>query len=352
MSLFSLQEHTPVRWIYYSLQAILALLVLAVIVVLFVPLFGGFLFAFLLNPLVTRLERRGWGRAKASVVVLLVGMTLSIAVGSYAANVMIGQGQEIAANQQDYVQRFTTLLDSFRSGLEGIVSPQKAMEIEAQVLAAAAEQVELLQASVPGWLANLPTVFTYAVFIPIFTFFFLLQGREIKKFLISLVPNRYFEMVLMMVHKITQQLGGYLRGQFWDCVFIGLLASVGLSIIGVQGAIPIGIFAGIANAVPYMGPVLGCIPAMLSLLMDPMATNPWWSAIIVFIVVNVMDNILVYPLTVGKSLQLNPMMVMLGILFGGSVGGIPGMIVAVPLLSMIRQIFQVLHFTLKSYKII
>jgi len=156
----------------------------------------------------------------------------------------------------------------------------------------------------------------------------------------------------MMMHQIGVQLGGYLRGQAMDCLINGALYVLGLSLLGVKGAVLIGIFAGLMNAVPYVGPIVGAIPGMISLMMDPTASMPWWSVAVLFAAVHLVDNAVIYPMTVGKSLNLPPFAVILGILFGGTIAGIPGMFLTVPLLGIIKQTFTILHSSLKSYRII
>jgi predicted PurR-regulated permease PerM len=345
-------EHSGIRFFYYLVLIVVLLFVAAMGIVLFVPLFLGFLLAFIANPLLTHLERQGIPRGLASAITLTLGLIVMLTALYQGGIIVQNQVTETLQNWPEYEERFNDLATQARHFLHNALGESTAQLVEQKVATQIVHAKESLHSGIPAMVGVLPSVFTYGLFVPIFAVFFMQQGRDMKKWLVSLIPNRYFEMTLMIVHKISLQLGGYVRGQFWDCFFVGLLAVIGLSVVGVKGAIPIGIFAGIANAVPYMGPVMGCLPAVLSLLMDPGAPYPWWSAVVVFLVVNSLDNVLIYPMTVGKSLSLNPMIVMLGILFGGSVGGIVGMIVAVPLIGMIKQAFTVLHVSLRSYKII
>jgi putative permease len=234
----------------------------------------------------------------------------------------------------------------------GHISPELVSQLESSARHSVEDKIAGIKESVPQVLTSLAQVLSIGLFVPIIAFFFLVEGAEIKKWIIRLLPNRYFEMTLVMLHNVNTQLGGYLRGQAMDCIINGILYSIGLSLLGVKGGIVIGCFAGLMNAVPYVGPIIGAIPGMFSLMLDPSATMPWWSVAVLFLCIHLIDNVVIYPATVGKSLSLPPFVVILGILFGGSIAGIPGMFLTVPLLGMARQMFSVFRHSLKSYKII
>ncbi|HTP12957.1 MAG TPA: AI-2E family transporter, partial [Bacteroidota bacterium] len=99
--------------------------------------------------------------------------------------------------------------------------------------------------------------------VPFITYFVLAQGDTAMKHLIERVPNKYFEMTLNVLHKISKDLVGYLKGWLLDSAIIGLLSVVGLTILGVQYSVLIGTLAGIANLIPYLGPVVGASLAIL-----------------------------------------------------------------------------------------
>lgn len=319
---------------------------------LFILIFGGFITAFLSRPLVDRIERKGLPRAVAigvfftSVIVfLLVSLFVSVPI-------IMDQVHDVTMNQSVYSQQIDKQISEMRHFAEGFLNPADVATFEKTTIDNISYYVESSEEILISTLKMIGSQMTMILFIPVLAFFFLTQGHMIQKELVRHVPNRYFEMTLMMIHYVNKSISGYLRGQFLNCLTIGVMAAIGLSIIGVKGAIIIGLFAGLANAIPYLGPLIGAIPAIIILVIDPSSTSPWWTVLIVFLIINITDNIYVYPMTVGKSLELHPLVAILGILFGGAIGGVLGMIVAVPLISIFTKIFRVFHTTLRFYRII
>lgn len=345
-------EHKKIRILYYAIFAAILGLGIYALTTLFIPLILGFLLAFLAEPIVDWLERRKWSRPAAALVFFAVLISL-IAVLFYALiPKLIEQIQHIRINQNEYLSLLDVRINAIKTGLGQVLSAEMLASGEIAVRNALATQFMALKNALPQMAMNAANFLSTLIFVPIIAFFFLVQGAEIKKQIVSLLPNRYFEMTLMIIHQVNAQLGGYLRGQALDCIINGTIYAVGLSLLGVKAAPLWGVFAGLMNAVPYAGPVIGALPGMFMLLLDPSASMPWWSVPILFTTVHLFDSTYIYPMTVGKSLDLPPFVVILGILFGGSVAGIVGMFLTVPLMGMAKQAFQVLHSTLKSYRII
>jgi putative permease len=346
------KEHLGIRSLYWIVMTGILGLVAYAAYTLFFPLVLGFLFAFLTDPVVDFLERRGWSRHSGSMLlfgVLLAGLVSLVAV---LVPMLQKQAHDVTLHEQEYVTIVEARVSQIRATALKYFSPAMVAETEAEIRTTAIHKIQALQNSVPKILAAVAHALGIAIFVPIIGFFFLVEGAEIKKWVISLLPNRYFEMTLMLLNRVNSQLGGYMRGQALDCMINGFLYGLGMTLLGVKGGAVIGVFAGLMNAVPYVGPLIGAIPGMFSLMMDPSATMPWWSVGVLFLTVHMIDNVAIYPMTVGKSLDLPPFVVILGILFGGSVAGIPGMFLTVPLLGMAKQTFIVFYSSLKSYRII
>ncbi len=350
--MFKLNEHSYVRFGYYLTVILLSCIVLWGVYTLFVPLFFGFLLAFLTNPFVTHLERKGLNRPLGTAIIFITLAVIVVISFNVVSPIIQDQVTTVKRDYPLYEQTLSARMESMHQILLNYFSSDQVSDIENNSRELYNSKIEMLKVEVPKLIASLIGAFGSLIFIPIIAFFFSIEGTEIKKRFASMLPNRYFEMVLMIIHETNNQIGGYIRGQFYDCLIIGILASIGLSIIGVKGAIVIGLFAGAANAIPYLGPVVGAIPAIVILLVDPTSTSSWWTVPIVFLIVNILDNSIVYPMTIGKSLSLHPLIVILGILFGGSAFGIIGMIVAVPLIGIFTRIFEVWKSTLRSYQII
>ncbi|HOX53083.1 MAG TPA: AI-2E family transporter [Fibrobacteria bacterium] len=182
-------------------------------------------------------------------------------------------------------------------------------------------------------------------------FFLLARGAEVRKSFLAMIPNRYFEMSLRLLHRVQLQTAAYLRGQAMDSLANGILITAALSALQVPYAIFLGAFAGLANAIPLLGPIAGGIPAITLALVGATST-PWWLIAIVLLAIHMLDNFLIYPATVGGSLHLPPWVVILGVALGSQLGGILGMLLAVPLIGLARGFILELHDNLKGFKIL
>ncbi|HAA15475.1 MAG TPA: AI-2E family transporter [Cytophagales bacterium] len=190
------------------------------------------------------------------------------------------------------------------------------------------------------------------------TFFFLLEKGLVRRNIISLIPNRYFEVSIAGLYKIERLLSNYLIGLLIQMTTIFTLASIGLSIVGVKYAMTVALFAAVANLIPYAGPLLGGIFGIIvgiSTSTDLNTTSEYlWLVFFVFLVfslVQLADNIVIQPLIFSKSVKAHPLEIFIIIFAGATLGGIAGMIIAIPFYTVIRVSVKELYEGYRSYHI-
>ena len=127
----------------------------------------------------------------------------------------------------------------------------------------------------------------------------------------------------------------YIRGQLLEAAIVGLLSAVVLYLIGIDYAIMIGVISGICNMIPYIGPIAGTVLAVLIALLSGQPLLALW-ATAGMILVQQIDNNLLAPKIVGDSVGLHPVFTMLAIVIGGNVGGLVGMLTAVPVTASVK----------------
>lgn len=190
------------------------------------------------------------------------------------------------------------------------------------------------------------------------TFFLLYEMGPMRKKVISLIPNQYFEVTIAAFNKIERLLSNYLLGLLIQMFSIFALASFGLSLIGIKYALTIALFAAVANLIPYLGPILGAgfgIFVAISTMPDLQSTNDYLFLIIkivtVFATVQITDNVVLQPLIFSKSVKAHPLEIFLIIFAGATIAGIPGMIAAIPIYTVIRVSAGELYRGYKEYNI-
>ncbi len=189
------------------------------------------------------------------------------------------------------------------------------------------------------------------------TFFFLYEDGILKRQMIKFIPNQYFEVYISAFYKIERLLSNYLIGLLFQMMAIFSLASIGLSVVGVDYAITIALFAAVANLVPYLGPILGGVFGIMVTLTtaDSLFSNEtvWLliKVISVFGVVQMTDNVVLQPLIFSKSVKAHPLEIFVVIFVGATVAGIIGMIAAIPAYTIIRVSFTEIYSGFGNYKV-
>lgn len=186
--------------------------------------------------------------------------------------------------------------------------------------------------------------------VPFVAFFYLKEGRRITHGLVELVPNEYFEMTLNLLHSINNAIGGYIRGQLLAVGIVALLSVTGLALLEMPYALPVGVVAGLANMIPYLGPLIGIISASIVALATTSGTAIVTKVILLFLVIQVIDNILIQPIVIAKSVDLHPLIVMVVVMIGSDLWGIVGMLIAVPATGILKVSVQTIYEGLKGYR--
>ena len=190
--------------------------------------------------------------------------------------------------------------------------------------------------------------FLFELFSVLFiSFFFLNDPEMVRRIILTIVPDKYSDQTIHVMDKSKKLLSRYFIGLFLDVNAMIISYSIGLSILGIKGALVIAFFAGIINIIPYLGPLIATIMGVI-LGMTSMASIGDFGMIghtallimLVFLIVIVIDNVVYQPLIYGKSVKAHPIEIFLVIIAAGSVGGIVGMIIAVPVYTLLRIVAQ------------
>ena len=187
--------------------------------------------------------------------------------------------------------------------------------------------------------------------IPFITYFILAEGDRAVKKLVERIPNKYFEMTLNIIDKLGKELVAYLRGLLLECSIVGGLSIVGFSIIGVPYAVLLGVLTGIANLVPYLGPIAGASIALLASLVQTGDFRALVPIAILWLVIRLIDDIVLQPVCFGKSLDMHPVAVVLTLIIGHQLMGVAGMVISIPIATILRVSATETYWGLKHYTI-
>lgn len=302
--------------VFYFLQGIAQLLLVAALI------------AYLLNPLVSRLEVQT-SRTKATLTVfgfLVLAMT---GLGVLLGPVVEQQVQDVRQSiDPDRVTQVVAELDDQLSALSrslggGDVRAEQRLN----------EKMDAWTSGVVNMAPNLLGLVTNIILVPFMAIFLLRDGPRIKRGLIRFVPNRYFEFSLEALHKIDIQLGNYFRGLVLEISIISLLSITVLWIFNVPAFVLIGLLAGITTVIPYAGSLLGGSIGVLVKLASTGAVSGAALVLLAFLIIQIADEAFIQPLVFARAVDLHPLEVLLAVWIAAQFFGVVGMVLAIPVTS-------------------
>ena len=256
------------------------------------------------------------------------------------------------------------LLDHYRANLHTLkVRAQAALPKKGEVGAARPVPAETPEPLLKTPLAILGNILSAWFIAPLVFLFLLRDTGEIKRVLLSAVPNPLFEPALRVLEDLDRALGSYMRGIFLECALLGLSVTVLLAIVGVapRWAIVIGIFTGATNVVPYMGTAValfgGLAYALLTEEMHPVlpmvnAGNFVFWVVAAVGVAEVLKNIFFEPVVLGGAVKLHPLVVVIGIVGGGILFDLAGVLLAIPTITIFKVSISSTARQLKAYGLV
>lgn len=191
-------------------------------------------------------------------------------------------------------------------------------------------------ASLAGSVVNRFTEWTLALMLG---YYFLRDRERVLLHLELMVPSAFRRLALRMAASVHHEIGTFLRGQLLISAVIAALSALGLMLAGVRGFLPLGLLVGVFNMIPYFGPILGAIPAVLMALTQSVTTALF--AVLALFAVQQLDGMVISPRIMGAMTGLHPCTVLLAITLGGSLSGVFGMLLAIPAALAVRAASRV-----------
>lgn len=301
------------------------------------------LFAYLLTPLVDAIERRGYHRGLG---VAAVGLLFLLALAGFAllgiavATQLSGLASEVPELVQTLWElpfRLARLVDpSFGNVFQQVfmASHQVADGLVREVV----PSIEGLGAGgVTDGLASLAEFGTRIAVVLVLSLYLLYRFPGYAQSLFEAFPERHRPFAREMASKVDFSLGGFLRGQVVIAAFVGVLTGIGLTIVGVPLSLVLGVLAAIFNLIPFFGPLLVSIPTALLAMTGGFGQVV--AALLVLLAVNVLDGNILTPLIYSRTIALDPITIIVAILFGAALFGLVGAILAVPVAAFLKLVY-------------
>lgn len=186
-----------------------------------------------------------------------------------------------------------------------------------------------------------------AVTVVVISFYMLVDANQNKKALLALVPSQYNKVVIRIVRRVGEKLGGWLRGQILLSFIIGIVSYIGLLILGVPFALTLAVLAGLLEIIPFVGPII----AGLAAIIVAFTTGSWQLALGVFIfyvVIQQLESHLLIPKMMSNAVGLSPIIVIIALAIGAQLAGVAGAALAVPITAVLSVLVQDLPYIRKA----
>lgn len=292
------------------------------------PFWLALIFAYISNPAVVRLEQREVPRPVAIVLIYTLSGVIIGLSAYYLVPTLTHEMDQVVRVLPKHTQELSQLGNSLLARIERARLPvdleevirEGALRVEAVVDSFLRRLLDL----VLGAFSQLPSIFL----APILAFYILRDWEQIRDTGKQLIPVAYRGEVEELVVQINAVLNGFIRGQLVVSALVGAFIALGLFFLKVRFSLLLGLVAGLFNVIPYLGPLIGGLPAVSLALLD----SPWkaiW-AVVLFVLVNNLEASFLVPRIVGDQVGLHPLVVIFAVLSGGHLFGVVGMLLAVP----------------------
>jgi len=300
---------------------------------LLVPLVFGGLLAMLLLPLSKKMQR--WGLPKIPSIILAL-LTVVIFFGGVIALL----SWQVAQMSEDSAKMEKTIMEKVEAGRQFIneklgVSPQKQEQMMKEQQQSSGSK---LSAAITGAVASIGTFLTNFLLVLIYAFLFIYFRSHLKKFILMLVPRQGKARTQELIGESQEVAQKYLVGMMMMIASLWIMYSIGFGIVGVKNFIFFAILCGLLEIIPFVGNLLGNLITIVVALAQGEGTGVVLGILIVYALVQFFQTYVLEPLVVGNEVSINPVFTIAGIVAGEFIWGIPGMILAIPLMGITKII--------------
>ena len=331
-----LRRAGQVSWAVVGIAALVAVvgLVCWTVRVIFPPLVLAGAVVFLLNPVVSRLNRRGVPRPAATGLAYLGVAGVVGLLGLLVVPLAIDQGEQLADDWPEIEAKAERWIDERAEESRGTFWEFTRQELEdafSRDNRSFREQLDRLVAVGE----QVFHVLLVVILTPIIAFYMLADLPRVRRSMEALVPPGAHDEVMYLCRRLNRTIGGFFRGQLLVALIVGVLCSLGLAAIGLKFWFLVGMIAGLFNIIPLIGPWVGGIPGLLIAVTTGSALQAL-GVVIVMVAVQQIDNHFITPQVMHRTVQLHPAAVILALLAGGTVAGFMGLLFAVPAVAMLK----------------
>ncbi|MDO8976651.1 AI-2E family transporter [Reyranella sp.] len=336
------------RWVFWGAAAGAFLLLMWLLNDILLPFVVGMVVAYFLDPVVVRLQRAGLSRTMATTVVTIVAALVGVGVVMAILPPLFGQVQSLITNAPEYVMkamsRIQPLLEPLRVRLG--LEPISMHDLQSEATQWAGKGLAVA-GGIAGALAErgvaIINLLGLLFITPVVTFYMLRDWEKLVAAIDNSLPLEHADTIRKLTAESNAAIAGFVRGQALVCLALGTFYGIGLTLVGLQFGLVIGLVAGAISFIPFVGTFVGGVMALgMALAQFP----PDWIGVVkvaaVFVVGQMLEGNFLSPKLVGDRVGLHPVWIMFALLAGGSLFGFTGVLIAVPVAAILGVVVR--HF--------
>lgn len=297
---------------------------------------------YIVKPVTDRLSTKKFPVSVAVLTVYFFFLAAMVAAGIFFIPELALNIRELMETLPELVGRYENIFNNF---IFSINSSKWSDQVKEVILNEIEDGIEAVQDLLVKVLENGLNIimdivriivdFTIAMVI---TYYIIKDGDKFRDYILFLLPRGWRAGAIDLGKKISRILAGFIQGQLMTALIVGVLETIGLMLVGMKYPLVLGMIGGLANIIPYFGPYIGAIPAIaIALTISPLKVA-WVAG--VFILIQQIDNNFISPKMIEGKLSLHPVATILAVLVGGEFFGITGMLLAVPVMAILRVLIN------------
>lgn len=298
----------------------------------FLPFLIAAFITYLLHPIIEKIHEGGLHRGLAVGIIYVIffgGIGLAVYKGLPE---MIKQLKDLSESVPELANQYMGFIDMIQKKTE--TWPDGIQEKVNESIVAIEQKLALLLEKIINMIMEIISSFFTIVLIPFISFYMLKDFTAIKKVVWYITPRKWRKAGTHFLRDVDKSLGNYIRGQIFICFVIGSLSAILFWIFHMKYPLLLGLIIGITNVIPYFGPVIGAIPAVI--IASAISVKMIIITVCIVLVMQFLEGNILSPLIVGKSLHMHPLVIILALLIGEELGGILGLILSVPILAIFK----------------
>ena len=335
MGIAKLLSPNILRMIFFLSVIVTSLIVVTSIPRVTVPLGLSYILYLVFSPVYEKLIALRVPPIIANLTIVFVLIFIMFSPLSKILPLVKDQSQ----NFDSYLPRSEYYLKKYYSDIQTFVEKKTAYKVPDNFLN---DFISNSKTYLKGLALELPQILGSALewvfIIPLLLFFMLKDGGVFKKLVLRITPNSIFEKFYAVGHQFNKKLGGYMLAKFFEASLLGLMITISLYIAGVEFSLILGLIAAATNIIPYVGPLLGSVPGIIIVLAKYGPSNLFYIVMFIYIIVNVIDIAIIFPILVSKIVDLHPVVVVMSVILGSQYFGLVGMIISIPIAAAIKLI--------------